>query len=108
MLTEQNIRLFKEFGLPIYDEDEEEVELPFEETPLTKEECFDMCRKTYILLQNAGNKPYTLFCFKESCNDLARKKAEWKSYFAICAKYLEYHVYKDYSHKKFERIGYMK
>lgn len=110
MLTEQNIKLFKKLGLPIYDEDEQEEqeELPFEETALTKEECFDMCRKTYVLLQNAGNRPYTLFRFRESCNDLARKHAKWKEYYGICAKYIEYYVYKDFSHKKFDRLEYMR
>ena len=31
MLTEQNIKLFQKLGLPIYDEDAEEKDVPFDE-----------------------------------------------------------------------------
>ncbi len=58
----------------------EESDVPFEEKALSKEECFDLCRQTYTLLQNAGCRPYTLFKFRDTANNIARMHGDWKQY----------------------------
>lgn len=83
--------------------EEDNIELPFEEKSLTKEECYDLCRKTNLLLENSGCKPYTLFNFREGCNNIARRSGSWKEYFEHCAKYIEFYVYRDFSQKQFYR-----
>lgn len=81
----------------------EEMELPFEEISFSKEECYDLCRKTYSLLERAGCKPYTLFKFRQVSNAIARRGGSWEEYYEHCAKYIEFYVYKDFSSIKFDR-----
>lgn len=90
MLTEQNIKLFKKLGLPVYDEDEVE-ELPFEdvEEEKTKEEIYSYIRDFAKALQAMGAGPYTMFTYKDKCNSLARRGANWHEYLAVCSKYAE-------------------
>lgn len=76
-------------------------ELPFEEPSYTKEQCFELCRKTYTVLENAGCRPYTLFRFRDYCNTIARRHGTWKEYYEHCAKYVEFYVYKDFSQNRF-------
>lgn len=101
MLNESK-KLFAQLGISLDDGDEFE-ELVFEEEELTKEQCFDLCRKTLFLLQKVGNRPYMLFRFKEQCNEIAKKKGGWKEYYSLCAKYIEFYVYKDFSYNQFKR-----
>lgn len=79
----------------------EETDVPFEEKALSKEECYDLCRQTYTLLQNAGCRPYTLFKFRDTANNIARMHGDWKQYYEHCAKYIEFYVYRDFSQKRF-------
>ena len=53
--------------------DAETSDLPFEEVEMTKEQCYEMCRNTYTLLEHAGCRPYTLFNFREESNNIARR-----------------------------------
>lgn len=91
MLTEQNIKLFKKLGLPIYDEDADETDVPFEELleEKPKEEIYAIVREVAVTLQKMGAGPYTLFTFKQQCNSLARKGAAWEQYQGLCCKYVE-------------------
>lgn len=96
MLTEQNIKLFKSLGLPIYDEDEDEKDVPFEELleEKPKEEIYNIVRDVAMTLQKMGAGPYTLFTFKQGCNSLARKGAGWIQYQSLCCKYVEQQTYR--------------
>lgn len=91
MLTEQNIKLFQKLGLPIYDEDADEKDVPFDELleEKPKEEIFSAVKEVAKLLETMGAGPYTLFTFKQQCNSLARKGASWVSYQGLCCKYVE-------------------
>jgi hypothetical protein len=91
MLTEQNIKLFQKLGLPIYDEDADEKDVPFTDLleEKTKEEIYSVVRDVATMLQQMGAGPYTLFTFKQQCNSLARKGAQWVSYQGLCCKYVE-------------------
>lgn len=90
MLTEQNIKLFKKLGLPIYDEDAD-VEIPFEENEeeKSKEDIYAYIRLFASAMVEMGAGPYTVFTFKEQCNNYARRGAGWKMYYGLCCKYAE-------------------
>lgn len=91
MLTKQNIELFQKLGLPIYDEDADEKDVPFVDLleEKTKEEIYSAVRDVATMLQQMGAGPYTLFTFKQRCNSLARKGAGWVEYQGLCCKYVE-------------------
>lgn len=104
MFNGQN-KLYNQLGL-MSEEDESDVELVFEEQELTREQCYDICRQTAAMLQDAGCGPFTVFKFKEECNNLARRGSGWKAYYAHCAKYIEYNVRKGRSRNDYKRISY--
>lgn len=83
--------------------DAETSDFPFEEVEMTKEQCYEMCRNTYTLLEHAGCRPYTLFNFREESNNIARRHGDWKQFYAHCVKYIEFYVYRDFSQKQFRR-----
>jgi len=91
MLTEQNKNLFKKLGLPLYDEDADETDVPFEELLEEKEkdEIYAFVREVAKLLQGMEAGPYTLFTFKQHCNSLARRGASWVEYQGLCCKYIQ-------------------
>lgn len=84
-------QLFADLGLPMYKEDEETEELPFEELKeeKPKEEIFAYIQAFAKTLLVNGAGPYTIYKFKETCNDFARKGRGWQSYLALCCKYAE-------------------
>jgi len=90
MLTEQNIKLFRKLGLPIYDDDAD-MDIPFEdiEEEKTKDEIYSYIREFAQALLAMGAGPYTMFTYKEKCNNLARRGASWHEYLAVCTKYAE-------------------
>jgi dsDNA-specific endonuclease/ATPase MutS2 len=96
MLTDQNIKLFKTLGLPIYDEDEDDKDVPFEELleEKPKEEIYSLVREVAQTLQKMEAGPYTLYTFKATCNKYAREGASWQKYQALCCKYVEQQAYK--------------
>ena len=64
MLTEHNKKLFTSLGLPLYDEDQEEVELPFAELEEEKAEGGNLClhsgvRKEVCLKMGQALTPFT-------------------------------------------------
>ena len=91
MLNEQYKQLFTDLGLPVYEEDQEKEELPFEELKeeKPKEEIFAYIQAFARTLLVNGAGPYTIYKFKETCNDFARKGRGWQSYLALCCKYAE-------------------
>ena len=91
MLTEQNIKLFQKLGLPLYDEDADEKDVPFEDLleEKPKEEIYAFVREVAKLLEGMEAGPYTMFTFKQACNSLARKEAGWVQYQGLCCKYIQ-------------------
>ena len=91
MLTEQNRTLFKKLGLPIYEEDSDDRDVPFLDIleEKSKEEIYAIVREVAKTLQLMNAGPYTLFTFKQRCNSLARKGASWEQYQGLCCKYVE-------------------
>lgn len=77
-----------------------EVDTPFDEVEHTKEECYALCRKTLEALEREDCGPYTLFEFKNGCNEIARRGGNWKEYVRHCTKYLEVHI----CHKRLYKI----
>ena len=106
MSNGQYKQLFADFGLPVYEEDQEKEELPFEELKeeKPKEEIFAYIQAFAKTLLVNGAGPYTIYKFKETCNDFARKGKGWQSYLALCCKYAE-QLMRNRPQKSASRIG---
>lgn len=66
----------------------------------TKEECYSLVRNCAEILERAAVGPYTLFRFKQDANSIARSGGKWEDYYGLCAKYLEFNVYKKNNRKR--------